>query len=177
VFGTGGVGLAVIQGALLAGARQIIAVDVVEDKLATARQLGATHVVDASSGDPVAKIIEISNGGVNYSFEAIGLKKTAEQAFDCLQTGGTATLVGMVPLGQKVELDARTLLFQERKMQGTYMGSNRFRVDMPQYLEFYRQGRLKLDEMISRRIKLEDVNDAFRAMKAGEVARQVIMFE
>ena len=82
----------------------------------------------------------------------------------------------MVPLGQKVELDARHLLFGERKMQGSLMGSNRFRVDMPQYIEFYRQGRLKLDEMITTRMKLEDVNEAFRAMKAGEVARQVIMF-
>jgi S-(hydroxymethyl)glutathione dehydrogenase/alcohol dehydrogenase len=177
VFGAGGVGLAAIQGALIAGARQIIAVDVIESKLATARELGATHIVDASSGDPVGKIIQMTNGGVDYSFEAIGLKKTAEQAFDCLAAGGTATLIGMVPLGQRVELDARQLLFGERKMQGSIMGSNRFRFDMPKYIEFYRQGRLKLDEMITRRIKLEDVNDAFRAMKAGEVARQVIMFE
>lgn len=177
VFGAGGVGLSAIQGALLAGARQIIAVDIVEDKLATARQLGATHIVDASDGDPVSRIVDLSGGGVDYSFEAIGLKETAEQAFNCLATGGTATLIGMVPLGQKVELDARTLLFSEKKMQGSYMGSNRFRYDMPKYIEFYRQGRLKLDEMITRRIKLEDVNDAFRAMKAGEVARQVIMFE
>jgi S-(hydroxymethyl)glutathione dehydrogenase/alcohol dehydrogenase len=177
VFGAGGVGLAAIQGSLIAGARMIIAVDVNENKLATARELGATHIVDASSGDPVMKIREVSNGGVDYSFEAIGLKQTTEQAFECLGVGGTATLIGMVPLGQKVELDARHLLFGERKMQGSIMGSNRFRVDMPQYIEFYRQGRLKLDEMITRRIGLEDVNDAFRAMKAGEVARQVIMFE
>lgn len=177
VFGAGGVGLAAIQGALIGGARQIIAVDIVEDKLATAKQLGATHVVDASEGDPVTRIKELSGGGVDYSFEAIGLKQTAEQAFDCLATGGTATLIGMVPLGQKVELDARTLLFSEKKMQGSYMGSNRFRYDMPKYIEFYRQGRLKLDEMITRRLKLEDVNEAFRAMKAGEVARQVLMFE
>jgi S-(hydroxymethyl)glutathione dehydrogenase/alcohol dehydrogenase len=176
VFGAGGVGLAAIQGALIAGARMIIAVDVSEGKLGTAKKLGATHLVDASEGDPVMKIREIAGGGVDYSFEAIGLKLTTEQAFDCLDTGGTATLIGMVPLGQKVELDARHLLFGERKIQGSIMGSNRFRVDMPQYIEFYRQGRLKLDEMITRRIGLEDVNDAFRAMKAGEVARQVIMF-
>jgi S-(hydroxymethyl)glutathione dehydrogenase/alcohol dehydrogenase len=176
VFGAGGVGLAAIQGSLIAGARQIIAVDVSEAKLGTAKSLGATHLVDASQGDPVMKIRELTGGGVDYSFEAIGLKLTTEQAFDCLDTGGTATLIGMVPLGQKVELDARTLLFGERKIQGSIMGSNRFRVDMPQYLEFYRQGRLKLDEMITTRMKLEDVNEAFRAMKAGEVARQVIMF-
>jgi S-(hydroxymethyl)glutathione dehydrogenase/alcohol dehydrogenase len=177
VIGCGGVGLAAIQGSLIAGARQIIAVDVSEAKLGTARSLGATHIVDASAGDPVAKIMEMTGGGVDYSFEAIGLKQTAEQAFNCLSPGGTATLIGMVPLGQKVELDARALLFGERKMQGSLMGSNRFRVDMPQYIEFYRQGRLKLDEMITTRMKLEDVNEAFRAMKAGEVARQVLMFE
>ncbi len=176
VFGAGGVGLAAIQGARIAGARQIIAVDVVESKLATARELGATHIVDASSHDPVQSIREMTGGGVDYSFEAIGLKTTAEQAFSCLAAGGTATLIGMVPLGQKVELDAR-LLLSERKMQGSIMGSNRFRVDMPRYVEFYLQGRLKLDEMISRKGRLEDVNEAFRAMKAGEVARTVLMFD
>jgi len=177
VFGAGGVGLSAIQGARIAGARMIIAVDVVESKLATARELGATHIVDASSGDPVMKIREMTNGGVDYSFEAIGLKITGEQAFDCLGTGGTATLIGMVPLGQKLELDARHLLFGERKMQGSVMGSNRFRVDMPQYIDFYMQGRLKLDEMITRKGRLEDVNEAFRAMKAGEVARTVLMLD
>lgn len=176
VFGAGGVGLAAIQGARIAGARMIIAVDTVESKLATARELGATHSVDAASGDPVEQIKAISGGGVDYSFEAIGLKRTAEQSFDCLAAGGTATIIGMIPVGQKVELDGRSFL-RERRIQGSAMGSNRFRIDMPRYLEFYRQGRLRLDEMISRRGRLEDVNDAFRAMKAGEVARTVLMFE
>ena len=176
VFGAGGVGLAAIQGARIAGARMIIAVDTVESKLATARELGATHSVDASSGDPVEKIKDLTGGGVDYSFEAIGLKKVAEQCFDCLARGGTATIIGMIPVGQKVELDGRSFL-SERKIQGSGMGSNRFRVDMPRYLDFYRQGRLKLDEMITRRGRLEDVNEAFRAMKAGEVARTVLMFD
>lgn len=176
VFGTGGVGLAAIQGARIAGARQIIAVDVVESKLATARELGATHIVDASSHDPVKAIIEMTNGGVDYAFEAIGLAAVAEQAFDCLAPGGVATIIGMIPLGEKVSIDARKLL-SERKLQGSNMGSNRFRVDMPRYIEFYLQGRLKLDEMITRKGRLEDVNEAFRAMKAGEVARTVLMFD
>jgi S-(hydroxymethyl)glutathione dehydrogenase/alcohol dehydrogenase len=175
VFGTGGVGLAAMQGARIAGARQIIAVDVVKSKLATAKDLGATHIVDASSGDPVAKILEMTNGGVDYSFEAIGLKTTAAQAYECLNVGGTATVIGMIPIGEKVEIDARMLL-SERKLQGSIMGSNRFRVDMPRYIDFYLQGRLKLDEMISRKGRLEDVNEAFRAMKAGEVARTVLTF-
>jgi len=176
VFGCGGVGLAVVQGARIAGARMIIAVDTVENKLATARELGATHIVDASSHDPVAAIKDITGGGVEYSFEAIGLKVTAEQAFNCLAPGGTATVIGMIPVGQKVELDGYQFL-SEKKIQGSIMGSNRFRVDMPRYIELYLQGRLKLDEMISRKGRLEDVNEAFRAMKAGEVARTVLTFD
>jgi len=176
VFGAGGVGLAAIQGARIAGARMIIAVDTVESKLATARELGATHIVDASSHDPVPAIREMTGGGVEYSFEAIGLKLTAEQAFGCLAPGGTATVIGMIPVGQKVELDGFEFL-REKKIQGSMMGSNRFRVDMPRYIELYLQGKLKLDEMISRKGRLEDVNEAFRAMKAGEVARTVLTFD
>src|SRR5215472_5647436 len=146
VFGAGGVGLACIQGARIAGARMIIAVDTVDSKLATAKQL-----------------------------EAIGLKIAAEQCFDFIRPGGTATIVGMIPVGQKVELDGPMFL-REKKIQGCSMGSNRFKVDMPRYIDLYRQGRLKLDEMITRRGKLEDVNEFFRAMKAGEVSRSVIMF-
>ncbi len=176
VFGAGGVGLAAIQGARIAGARMIIAVDTMEKKLGRARELGATHVVDASKDDPVKAIRTLTGGGVDYSFEAIGLKIAAEQCFDCIRPGGTATIIGMIPVGQKIELDGPMFL-REKKIQGCSMGSNRFKVDMPRYIDFYRQGRLKLDEMISRRGKLEDVNDAFRAMKAGEVARTVLMFD
>ncbi|MGH7781530.1 MAG: Zn-dependent alcohol dehydrogenase [Candidatus Binataceae bacterium] len=176
VFGCGGVGLAAIQGARIAGARKIIAVDMFEGKLAMAKRLGATDTVDASSSDPVDEIRKLTGGGVDYAFEAIGLKKAAEQAFNALKPGGTATVIGMIPVGQKVELDGYMFL-TERKLQGSNMGSNRFRIDMPRYLDFYLQGRLNLDEMISRRGKLEDVNEAFRAMKAGEVARTVLMFE
>ena len=176
VFGAGGVGLAAIQGCRIAGAGQVIAVDVVESKLGLAKDLGATHTVDASQGDAVAKIRDITGGGAHYTFEAIGNKDVAEQAFDALRPGGTATVIGMIPVGQKVELTGSAVL-QEKKIQGCTMGSNRFRVDMPRYIDFYLQGRLRLDEMITRRGVLEDVNDAFRAMKAGEVARTVLMFE
>ncbi len=175
VFGAGGVGLAAIQGARIAGARKIIAVDMFEGKLAMAKRLGATDTVDASSSDPVDEIRKMTDGGVDYSFEAIGLKKAAEQAFNSLKAGGTATVIGMIPVGQKVEIDGYMFL-TERKLQGSNMGSNRFRIDMPKYIDFYLQGRLNLDDMISQRRKLEDVNDAFRAMKAGEVARTVLMF-
>jgi S-(hydroxymethyl)glutathione dehydrogenase / alcohol dehydrogenase len=175
VFGAGGVGLAVIQGARIAGAGMIIAVDVFERKLVQAKELGATHAVDASAGDPVKAIRELTGGGVEYAFEAIGLKKAAEQAFECIRPGGTATIIGMIPVGQKIELEGSVFL-REKRIQGCSMGSNRFKVDMPKYVDFYLQGRLRLDEMITRRGRLEDVNDAFRAMKAGEVARTVLMF-
>jgi S-(hydroxymethyl)glutathione dehydrogenase/alcohol dehydrogenase len=176
VFGVGGVGLSAVQGARIAGARMIIAVDVHASKLALAQSLGATHGVDASKGDAVKEIRALTGGGVDYSFEAIGLKKAAEQAFDCLRPGGTATVVGMIPVGQKIELEGSVFL-REKKIQGCSMGSNRFKVDMPRYIDLYLQGRLKLDEMITRRGRLEDVNEAFRAMKAGEVARTVLMFD
>ena len=124
VFGAGGVGLAAIQGARIGGARQIIAVDVHESKLATARELGATHSVDASSRDPVQAILDMTDGGVDYSFEAIGLKLAAEQAYESLRPGGTATIIGMIPVGEKVEIEGSTLL-REKKLQGSSMGSNR----------------------------------------------------
>ncbi|MBM3946633.1 MAG: Zn-dependent alcohol dehydrogenase, partial [SAR202 cluster bacterium] len=175
VFGCGGVGLSVVQGAYLAGARKIIAVDIGEYKLSTARQFGATDVVDASKGDPVQQIKDMTGGGVDYAFEAIGLKKTAEQSFLCLGPGGTATVIGMVPVGDIIELPG-SMFLQEKAFQRCGMGSNRFRVDMLHYIDFYQQGRLKLDEMISRRIKLEEINEAFRAMKNREVVRSVIVF-
>ncbi|MGH7306955.1 MAG: Zn-dependent alcohol dehydrogenase [Candidatus Rokuibacteriota bacterium] len=176
VYGAGGVGLAVIQGARIAGAGMIIAVDVFENKLAKAKELGATHTVDASKGDPVKAIRELTNGGAEYAFEAIGLKKAAEQAFECIRPGGTATVIGMIPVGQKIELEGSVFL-REKRIQGCSMGSNRFKVDMPKYVDFYQRGLLRLDEMITRRGRLEDVNEAFRAMKAGEVARTVLMFD
>ena len=175
VFGAGGIGLSAIQGARIAGARTIIAIDMVESKLATAKEMGATHIVDASSHDPVQAVKEITDGGVEYAFEAIGLKVTAEQSFRALARGGVTTIIGMIPVGQKVEVDGYEFL-GEKKMQGSLMGSNRFRVDMPHYIDLYLQGRPKLDEMISVRGKLADVNEAFRAMKAGEVARTVLIW-
>jgi S-(hydroxymethyl)glutathione dehydrogenase / alcohol dehydrogenase len=176
VFGAGGVGLAIIQGARVAGARMIIAVDKFPNKLELAKKLGATHAVNASDKNPVDEIRALTGDGVDYSFEAIGLKVAAEQAYESIAPGGIATIVGMVPLGQKVDVDGFSLLF-EKRIQGCFMGSNRFRIDMPRIIELYQQDRINLDDMVSRHGKLEDVNEAFRAMKAGEVARTVLMFE
>lgn len=177
VFGAGGVGLAIIQGARVAGARMIIAVDKFPTKLELAKKLGATHTVNAGEKNPVDEIRALTGGeGADYCFEAIGLKAVAEQAYESICPGGIATIVGMVPLGQKVDVDGFSLLF-EKRIQGCFMGSNRFRIDMPRIIDLYRQNRINLDDMVSRHGKLEDVNEAFRAMKAGEVARTVLMFE
>ena len=176
VIGCGGVGLNAIQGAKLAGALRIIAIDSVEDNLTLAREIGATDVIDASSGDVETKVKDLTKGGVDYSFEAIGKKETAEQSFSILRAGGAATIIGMIPQGVKIELDGASFL-RERRIQGSSMGSNHFRVAMPRDVDFYLPGRLKLDELVSRRLTLEDVNEAFKYMKEGSVARSVMMFD
>jgi len=175
VIGCGGVGLSAIQGARIAGAGRVIAVDMVDSKLEIARQLGATDTVNASNGDAVGEVIEMTGGGVHHAFEAIGLKVTAEQAFGMLRNGGAATVIGMIPLGQKVEVDGFQFLM-EKKLQGSNMGSNQFRTDMPRLIDMYLDGRLMLDEMVSAHIQLEDVNEGFEQMKTGAIARNVIMF-
>jgi S-(hydroxymethyl)glutathione dehydrogenase/alcohol dehydrogenase len=175
VIGCGGVGLSCINGAAIAGAGRIIAIDMVPSKLELARKFGATDVVNAKDKDAVGEVMEMTQGGVHYSFEAIGLKKTTEQAFKMLRRGGTATVIGMIPVGTMVEFHGPEFLM-ERKIQGSNMGSNRFRVDMPRFVDFYLSGKLHLDDMISRRIKLEDVNDGLKALEKGEVARSVIVF-
>lgn len=176
VIGCGGIGLSSINGADIAGAGRIIAIDISDSKLETARKFGATDVINASEVDPVKAVRELTGRGVHYSFEAIGLKETAEQAFSMVTTGGTATIMGMIPVGQKIELSGSSFLM-EKRIQGSSMGSNRFRVDMPRLVDFYLSGKLHLDEMISKRIKLEQVNEAFEDMEAGAVARSVIIFD
>ncbi|MCP3853768.1 MAG: Zn-dependent alcohol dehydrogenase [Actinomycetia bacterium] len=176
VLGAGGIGLNAIQGARIAGARRIIAIDMVDTKLDIAKEFGATDVINASE-DPVAQVHGLLGGGVDYSFECIGMKQTAEQSFNMLGQRGTATVVGMIPMGVNIELHGIMLMVQESKIQGSNMGSNRFRVDMPRYIDLYMQGRLKLDELVSARITLEEINAGFDAMKTGEVARSVIVFD
>ncbi|MEY2469866.1 MAG: S-(hydroxymethyl)glutathione dehydrogenase / alcohol dehydrogenase [Actinomycetota bacterium] len=176
VIGCGGVGLNVVQGAAIAGASRVIAVDMNATKLDLAKQFGATDLIDASQQDAVGAVMELTGGGVEYSFEAIGLKVTAEQAWQMLAPGGTATIVGMIPFGQTIELQGYDFL-AEKKIQGSNMGSNRFRFDMPRYIDLYMDGKLKLDELVSARIGLDDINDGFEEMKRGEIARSVILFD
>ena len=177
IVGCGGVGLAALQGARIVGAGQIVAVDTHTWKFDLARKLGATDCVDASDGDPVAAVHELTGGGADFVFECIGLVSTVEQSVAMTGRGGTTVLVGVVPITEKVSISAADLTLQEKHITGSYMGSNRFRFDMPKYIDFYLDGRLRLDEMISSRIPLADVNTAFDLMRKGEVARQVIVFD
>jgi S-(hydroxymethyl)glutathione dehydrogenase / alcohol dehydrogenase len=176
VIGCGGVGLAAINGAAIAGAGRIIAIDTSSAKDNMSRLFGATDFINAADGDPVAQVMELTGGGVHHSFEAIGLGKTAEQAFNMLRRGGTANVIGMIPVGQTVTLMGAAFL-GEKRIQGSLMGSNRFPVDMPRFVDFYMSGKLKLDEMISRRLKLEEINEAFDEMKTGQIARSVVVFD
>lgn len=175
VLGCGGIGLATVNAAQIAGAGRIIAIDLDPFKLDLAKQFGATDTLVASA-DVHKQVLEMTKGGVHYSFECIGLKQTTEQSFAMLRPGGTATVVGMIPVGTKIELKGTDFL-GERRIQGCMMGSNRFRLDMPRLVDFYLQGRLHLDQMISGRLKLDQINEGFEAMKRGGVARNVIVFD
>jgi S-(hydroxymethyl)glutathione dehydrogenase/alcohol dehydrogenase len=176
VVGAGGVGLNIIQGAKLAGASRIIAVDLLENKLAAAREFGATDVVDASKGNAVEQVQEMTGGGVDYAFEAIGLMKTAVDCWGMARRGGQAVIVGMLPLGQDLVLpDAGASFLGEKGIVGSFYGSTRQTYDMPWLMELYRQKRLKIDELITKRWTLDQINEAYESLKAGEVNRSVIV--
>ncbi len=177
VFGCGGVGLSIVQGARIGGARQIIAVDKFDSKLEMARRVGATHTVNTSNEEAVKAVRALTVGaGVDHAFEAVGNAGLVRQAIESLAIRGTATIVGVLPPEAMIEFPWLAIR-PECKVQTSRMGSNRFRTDIPRYLDFYRQGRLLLDEMVTRKGRLDDLNEAFRAMTAGEVARTVLMFD
>jgi S-(hydroxymethyl)glutathione dehydrogenase/alcohol dehydrogenase len=175
IVGCGGIGLSAINAAKIAGAARIIAVDMDAGKLELARLFGATDVVDATAGEVPKRVIEMTRGGVGYSFECIGLKQTAEDCFAMLRAGGTATIIGMLPYGTKIELHGLDFL-RERRIQGSLMGSNRFRTDMPRLIEFYKQGRLNLDSLVAGHLPLAQINEGFATMKKGGLARNIIGF-
>lgn len=176
VIGCGGIGLNAVQGAAIAGAGRVIAVDVVASKLELAERFGATDVVNASESDAVEAVRDLTSGGVHHALEAIGLASSAEQAFGMLRPGGTATIIGMIPPGQKIELPGVAFL-ADRRVQGSVMGSNRFRIDMPRYVRMYLSGRLELDALVSGTVPLEGINEAYETLKTGEVARQLVVFD
>ncbi len=176
VFGCGGVGISTIQGARIAGASTILAVDMVEAKLEWAKQFGATHSVKPE--DLAQAQRELTGGaGFDYAFEVVGRSETIKAAYDATRRGGTTVVVGVGRAEDMVSFSAFDLFYNEKNLRGTYYGSANIRRDFPRLLDLWRAGRLDLDGMITRRLKLEDVNDAFGALSAGDVIRQVITFD
>ncbi len=177
IFGCGGIGLSALQGARIAGAGRIFAVDITPAKLELAQALGATDVINGAETDVIAHIKEETGGQMaDYAFECIGLKQTAEQAWGVTGVRGTAVIVGMMPFGQKVEIPGYEIFMMEKTLKGSMMGSTVFRKDMPQYVDMYLDGRLMLDEMVSQHIHLDQINEGYEAMQRGEGTRTIIDF-
>jgi S-(hydroxymethyl)glutathione dehydrogenase / alcohol dehydrogenase len=176
VFGVGGVGLNVVQGGALVAAHPIVAVDLKPARLEDARRVGATHGIDASREDAVAAVKRLTGRGADYAFVAVGDTRVVAQAADCLAPGGTAVLIGVPATGTTVALDVRPIVSGERTLRGCSYGGARTREDLPRMVELYLAGKLKIDELITRRYALEEANEAFRALAAGELARGLIVF-
>jgi len=178
VVGCGGVGLNVIQGSRIAGATTIIAIDVNLAKLAAAQAFGATAVVDASATDPVNAVRDLTDQrGADVAFEALGMEATIQQTVDMTRRGGQAVLVGIPRMDVMLSVPAMLgVVLQERTIKGCWYGSSDIRRDIPRLVDLYRDGSLRLDELVSRRIDLSQVNEAFDAMKAGAVGRSLIVY-
>jgi len=177
VVGCGGVGLNVIQGAKIAGATTIIAIDMFESKLKMAEQFGATDLVKADEVDAVTKVMELSGGrGADVAFEVIGLGPTIEQTINMTRNGGEAVLVGVPRMDVMLNLNAAfTFLYLAKTVKGCWYGSANVREDVPKLIQLYKEGKLKLEELVSREIGVDGVNEAFTAMQQGEVARSLIL--
>jgi S-(hydroxymethyl)glutathione dehydrogenase / alcohol dehydrogenase len=176
VVGCGGVGLATINAAKIAGAGKIIAADPMPEKRALAMKLGATHAYDPTDAAAAGEIIELTQGGVDHAIEAVGRPASAAMAVSLLRRGGTATILGMMPLAEKVGLSAMDLL-SGKKLQGAIMGGNRFPVDIPRLVDFYLRGLLDLDSIVAETIPLSEINAGFDKMKGGASARSVVVFD
>jgi len=175
VIGAGGIGLAAINAAKIAGAGAILAIDPMPEKRALALKLGATDALDSSSESIVKDVLKLTNGGVHYAIEAVGRPNTAELAWNILRRGGTATILGMIAPGNNVSLPGPTFL-TGKKIQGSLLGSTRFPIDMPRLVQMYLDGLLDLDTMVAERIRLDDVNDALEKLRQGHSVRSVIEF-
>jgi Zn-dependent alcohol dehydrogenase len=177
VIGTGGVGLNTVQGAALSGARAVIAIDVAAEKLAAAERFGATHTVDARMRDVKQEVRAATGGrGADYVFVTVGAPKVVEQGFDLMRRGGTLVLVGMPASGVMASFDPGTFAAYGQRVLGSKMGSARIETDVPKVVDLYRQGRLKLDELITGRYALAEINEAVAGVLGGAALRNVIMF-
>lgn len=180
IIGLGGVGLSCVMGAVIAGARRIVVVDTNRAKLDLAGTLGATHSVQADPANPVATIEGIreaaGEGGPDFVFEAIGLPATIEQAIAVLPPGATAVLVGMTAFGQTVRFEGFPFVDGARRIIGSNYGSAVAALDFPRYAEWFLQGRLPVDRLIDRRLPLAELDDAFDRLRAGQAARQIVVF-
>ena len=176
VYGCGGVGLSVIQGARLAGAGRIIAVDLAENKLEMASKFGATDLINSGSKDPVAGILELT-GGVDYAFEAVGIPRLMEQCYDSVRRGGTAVIVGVAPITEEMKINALMVSMSGKSLIGTLYGNANPAVDFPRLLNFYQRGKLNLDDMISRTYRIDEAPQAFEDMKNNLNARGVILYD
>jgi S-(hydroxymethyl)glutathione dehydrogenase/alcohol dehydrogenase len=176
VFGLGGIGLSCVQGGVLAGAAQIVAVDVVPAKLELARRLGATHAVDATRDDPVAAIRDLTGGGADYTFEAVGSVAVVRQALEALGAGGTLTIVGVPKLGTSLEFVVHAL-YQNKAILGCRYGTARPRRDFPMLADLYLGGRLKIDELITHHYTLDEFGRALEDLRQGQLARGVFRME
>lgn len=176
VIGCGGVGIAAIQGARLAGARRIIAIDSEPRKLVVAKRFGATDAVLAGKSPEaaVSAVHQIESGGVDHAIEAVGRTETAELAFGCLAPAGAATILGLMPTGSSLRIPAEDLVYGDRTVRGAYMGANRFLSDVAMFTDHYRGGRLDLDAMVTRVIDFADINDGFAAMSDPDNVRTVV---
>ncbi len=178
VIGTGGVGLNSVQGAALSGARTIIAIDLSDDKLAAAKEFGATHGINSGNEDALSIVRSITDGrGADYVFVTVGSTRAIEQSVDLARRGGTVCIVGMPPSGAMAAFEGVNIADRAKKLIGSKMGSTRLQIDMPGLVELYQQGRLKLDELISNRYPLEQINEAIDSVRRGDALRNVIVFD
>jgi alcohol dehydrogenase len=176
VIGLGGVGLAALLGAVAAGAAQVIAVDLSEDKLKLARALGATAVVNGKDADAVEQVRKLSAGGVDFAFEMAGSVRALENAYRMTRRGGTTVTAGLPPPDAALPVNVVSLVGEERTLKGSYIGTCVPMRDVPRYIALYRAGRLPVDRLVSGTLKLDDINLGFDRLHEGSVVRQIIEF-
>ncbi|UOE75813.1 Zn-dependent alcohol dehydrogenase [Parageobacillus thermoglucosidasius] len=178
VIGAGGVGFNVIQGAALCGAKQIIAIDVLPEKLEMTKTFGATHTINASEEDVISAVLDLTGGhGVDYAFEVIGRPETMAEAYNITRKTGTAVIVGIAAPNESVTVNAFSLPSQSKTLTGSWLGQGNPPVDYPKLLDLYAEGKLKLEPLVSKIYTLDQINEGFEALKAGKNIRGVIRFD